>query len=136
MAERTLAIIKPDALAAGNSGAIIQLIELNKFAILRMEKTELTLNQAEVFYAVHKEKPFFGELVSHMVSGPVILMVLEKQDAIREWREFMGATNPEKAGPGTLRRMFAASIGSNAVHGSDSNDTAKQEIKLFFPDLA
>lgn len=135
MIEKTFAIIKPDAVKSQFSGTIIQFIELNKFAILRMNKTQLTRKQAELFYEVHKERPFFGELVEYMISGPVILMALEKENAIQEWRDLMGATDPKKANPGTIRKMFGTSIGNNATHGSDSKETAQKELKFFFPDL-
>lgn len=130
--ESTIAIIKPDAVASGDSGQIIQLIELNGFIIANMLKVQLEKEDAEAFYEVHKERPFFGELVDYMTSGPVIIMELVKENAIQEWRELMGATNPEQAKPGTIRRMFGMSIGSNAVHGSDSAATAEQEIDFFF----
>jgi nucleoside-diphosphate kinase len=100
-----------------------------------MQKKQLTRAEAEQFYAVHKERPFFGELVTYMISGPVILMALEKENAIQEWRDLMGATNPAKAAPGTLRRMFGTSIGSNATHGADAPETAQEELKFFFPNL-
>ena len=133
MLERTCAFIKPDAIADRRSGDIISSIELNGFTILRMEKIRLTSQQAEAFYAIHKAKPFFGELVAYTISGPVIVMALEKDNAIKEWRDLMGATDPTKATVGTLRKMFGSSIGSNAVHGSDSPETARQEIAFFFP---
>lgn len=133
--ERTFAIIKPDATAAKHAGNIISIIELNGFNIIGMQKKLLTRAEAETFYAVHKERPFFGELVNYMISGPVIVMALEKENAIQEWRDLMGATNPAKAAPGTLRRMFGTSIGSNATHGSDAPETAKEELKFFFPNL-
>jgi nucleoside-diphosphate kinase len=133
--ERTFAIIKPDAVKDGHTGEIIKLIELNKFTIVAMEKVNLSEEKAQEFYAVHKERPFFGELVSYMTSGPVVIMALEKENAIQEWRDLMGATNPAQAAPGTLRRMFGKSIGSNATHGSDSPVTAASELKLFFPQL-
>lgn len=133
--EKTFAIIKPDAIAALRAGDIISLIELNKFTIKRMAKIQLSRSQAEAFYAVHKERPFFGELVDYMISGPVIVMALEKENAIQEWRDLMGATNPAKAAPGTIRRMFGTSIGNNATHGSDAPETAHAELKFFFPDL-
>jgi nucleoside-diphosphate kinase len=135
MVERTCAIIKPDAIAALYSGMITYLIELNKFNIIRMQKTQLTVQQAEKFYEIHKERPFFRELVDYMISGPIILMALEKEHAIIEWRELMGATDPKKATPGSLRRMFGTSIGNNAPHGSDSPQTAQKELTFFFPDL-
>ena len=135
MLERTFAIIKPDAVAAKHSGSIINLIELNKFSIIGMEKLTMTKQQAETFYAVHKARPFFGELVNYMISGPVIILALEKENAINEWRDLMGATNPAQAAVGTLRRMFGTSIGSNATHGSDAPETAKEELAFFFPKL-
>lgn len=136
MIEKTLAIVKPDATTAGHTGEIIKLIELNKFNILRMEKKQLTKQEAESFYEIHKERSFFGELVDYMISGPVVILALEKDDAIKSWRDLMGATDPEKASPGTLRYMFGTSIGSNATHGSDSSETAKHEINFFFPKLS
>lgn len=135
MVEKTLAIIKPDAVSHKDSGMIISLIELNKFTILRMQKMELTTKQAELFYDIHKERPFFRELVETMTQGPVIVLALEKEDAIRQWRDLMGPTDPLKAPPGTLRRMFGTSIGSNATHGSDAPETAKNELAFFFPEL-
>lgn len=135
MVEKTFAIIKPDAVAAKHIGAIIETIERNKFTILRMQRVELSRAQAEQFYAVHKERSFFGELVDYMISGPVVIMALAQENAIQNWRDLMGATNPEKAAPGTLRKMFGTSIGNNATHGSDSAETAAQELSFFFPDL-
>ncbi len=133
--ERTLAIIKPDAVKDGRTGRVLDLIELNKFNILSMKKTALTKAQVESFYAIHKDKFFFGELVEYMTSGPVIIMALEKDNAIADWRDLMGNTNPEKAAPGTLRRMFGKSIGINGFHGSDAPETASQEVKFFFENL-
>lgn len=133
--ERTLAIIKPDAVASGHSGHIINLIELNKFLITRMQKTQLTKTQAEQFYDIHKERPFYGELVDGMIKGPVIVMALESENAITRWRDLMGATDPKKAAMGTMRWMFGVHIGSNATHGSDAPETAKRELSFFFPDL-
>ena len=130
--EKTLAIIKPDATANKYSGEIIKLIELNKFNILRMEKKQLSKKEAEDFYAVHKDRPFFSELVNYMISGPIIAIALEKENAIKSWRDLMGETDPKKAAPGTLRYMFGTSIGSNATHGSDSQQTANNEIRFFF----
>jgi nucleoside-diphosphate kinase len=135
MVERTFAIIKPDALAAGYTGDIIKIIELNKFTIIRMQKLQLSREQAERFYAVHKHRSFFAELVDYVTSGPVVILALEKPHAIQEWRDLMGATDPQKAAPGTLRRMFGTSVGSNATHGSDAPETAQQELAFFFPDL-
>jgi|SRR5579872_166931 len=135
MMERTFAMIKPDAVAAKNSGKIIDMIEAHGFTILRMEKVEVRADKAKTFYAVHKERPFFGELVEFVSSGPVIIMALEKDNAIKAWRDLMGATNPAQAAEGTVRKKFGTSIGNNAVHGSDAADTAKFELGLFFPDL-
>jgi len=135
MVEKTFAIIKPDAVQAGHSGQIINLIELNKFSLIGMQKLRMTKQQAETFYAVHAARPFFGELVNYMISGPVIILALEKENAIQEWRDLMGATNPAQAAPGTLRRMFGTSIGNNATHGSDSPETAQAELAFFFPTL-
>jgi nucleoside-diphosphate kinase len=136
MKERTLAIIKPDSVAAHHSGDIIKIIELNKFTIVAMKKLQLSRAQAEAFYEVHKTRSFFGELVSYMMSGPFIVMALEKEDAVAQWRTLMGATNPAQAAPGTIRYMFGTSIGSNATHGSDAPETAAQELKFFFPELS
>ncbi len=136
MIERTLAIIKPHAVAAKNTGAVIGMIEKRGFDIVCMQKTHLTAKQAEEFYAIHKEKPFFGGLVGNVTSGPAILMVLEKENAIQDWRDFMGATDPLKAEPGTIRKLFGESIDFNVAHGSDSPENAIIEIKQFFPNCA
>ncbi len=133
--ERTFAIIKPDAIKAKNSGKIIDAIENNGFTIIRMEKIEIPKEKAQRFYGVHKEKPFFNELVDFITSGPVIVMALEKENAIKGWRDLMGATDPQKAAEGTIRKRFGANIGNNATHGSDAPETARTELALFFPDL-
>lgn len=133
--EHTLAIIKPEAVAAGHVDSIIKMIKENNFNILREEKVTLTHGQAECFYAVHKGKPFFEELVNMMTSGPIVVMALEKVNAIKAWRDLMGNTNPAKAAPGTIRNLYGTSIGSNATHGSDAPETAETELKFFFPDL-
>jgi nucleoside-diphosphate kinase len=130
--QHTFAIIKPDAVAKGNAGNIIALIEKNGFRIAGMRKTRLSQAQAEAFYSVHKERPFFGGLVKFMTEGPVVVMVLEKENAIAAWRELMGATNPEKAAEGTIRKLYATDIERNAAHGSDAPETAAQEIPFFF----
>ena len=130
--ERTLAIIKPDAVAAGHTGPIIQRIEAEGFQIRAMRLVRLTRADAEGFYAVHRERPFFGELVDFMASGPVIVLALEAPAAIRQWRTAMGATNPEKADSGTIRKDFGTSIERNATHGSDAAETAAFEIGYFF----
>lgn len=129
--EKTIAIIKPDAVSKRQSGQIINIIELNGFTVSSMKKVQLSQQEAEAFYAVHKERPFFRELVDYMISGPIVVMALEKADAIAQWRDLMGATNPANAAVGTIRRMFGTSIGSNAVHGSDSAATAAVEVKFF-----
>ncbi len=133
--EKTFAIIKPDAVKAGYTGKIIDRIESEGFNILGMRKMHMTKAQAEAFYAVHKERPFFGELVEFMISGPVVVMVLAKDGAIKAWRDLMGATNPAQAAPNTLRKLYGASVGENATHGSDAPETAAVEVKFFFPEL-
>ena len=130
--ERTLAIIKPDAFTSGHTGAIIQRIEQAGFQIRAMRLLRLNRTDAEGFYAVHREKPFFGQLADFMSSGPAVVMVLEAPDAIGKWRTLMGATNPEKADAGTIRKEFGTSIERNATHGSDAADTAAFEIGYFF----
>lgn len=135
MVERTFAMIKPDAVAAGNIGKIITMIEDNGFTVLRLARVQLSKEKAETFYAVHKERPFFKELVDFVTSGSVILMALERDNAIKAWRDLMGATDPVKAAPGTIRKLFGTNVGINATHGSDAPETAKTELKLFFPDL-
>jgi nucleoside-diphosphate kinase len=131
--ERTLAIIKPDAVAARHAGAILQRIEQAGFTVRAMRLVHLSRHQAEGFYAVHRDKPFFGQLAEFMSSGPAIVLALESPDAIRKWRTLMGATNPEKADSGTIRKDFGASIERNATHGSDAADTAAFELGYFFP---
>jgi nucleoside-diphosphate kinase len=132
MTERTLAIIKPDAVERRLAGPIIQRIEESEFQIRAMKRVYLTEKQAEGFYAVHRERPFFKSLTSFMSSGPAIVLVLEAADAIKRWRTLMGATDPAKADSGTLRKEFAQSIERNATHGSDAPDTASYEIAYFF----
>jgi len=131
----TFAMIKPDAVAHEYSGKIIDMIEHNGFEIVRMQKVIIATELAEEFYAVHKERPFFGELVEFITSGPVIAMVLHKDNAVDAWRDLIGATDPAQATEGTIRHAFGTNIGKNAVHGSDSFDNALMEIELFFPDL-
>jgi nucleoside-diphosphate kinase len=130
--ERTLAIIKPDAFAAGHTGAILQRIEQSGFQIRAMRMVRLSRAEAEGFYAVHRDKPFFGQLTEFMASGPTVVLALEAPDAIRRWRTVMGATNPEKAEAGTIRKDFGTSIERNATHGSDASDTAAFELGYFF----
>ena len=132
MIEQTLAIIKPDAVSAGKTGDIIAVIEKNGFVIDRMEKGLLKKEHGEQFYDIHKEKPFFNELLEFITSGPIIVMALRKENAVEDWRKLMGSTDPQKADEGTIRKLFGADIGHNAVHGSDSADNAKRELTLFF----
>ena len=133
--EKTLAIIKPDAVKAKNAGKIIDRIEKEGFSIVGMKKINVSKAQADDFYAVHKGKGFYEELTSFLSSGPVVVMVLEKDHAIKAWRDLMGATDPAKAEANTLRKLYGINIGSNATHGSDAPETAAQEIKFFFPEL-
>ena len=130
--ERTFAIIKPDAVAAQHTGRILQRIEEAGFTIRAMRLTHLTHKQAEGFYAVHKERPFFGGLTKFMSSGPCVVVALEAPDAIKKWRTLMGATDPAKADAGTLRKEFGKSIDTNATHGSDAPETAAFELGYFF----
>lgn len=130
--ERTLAIIKPDAVKAGNAGKILDRILAEGFAVHAMKLVQLTKAQAEGFYAVHAERPFFGELTEFMSSGPCIPLVLERDDAVAKWREVIGATNPADAAEGTIRKQFATSMGENAVHGSDSVANGIKEGRYFF----
>jgi nucleoside-diphosphate kinase len=133
--ERTFAIIKPDATAKHFTGRILQRIEDEGFQIRAMKSIRLTLKEAEGFYAVHRGRPFFGSLTEFMSSGAVVALVLEAPDAIKRWRTLMGATDPAKADPGTIRKEFASSIGENATHGSDAPETAAFEIAYFFPGI-
>ncbi len=130
--ERTFSIIKPDAVAKNVIGEIVSRFEKNGLRIVAMKMLHLSKEQAEGFYAVHKERPFFNDLVSFMISGPVVVQVLEGENAVLKNRELMGATNPAEAAPGTIRADFAESIDENAVHGSDAPETAKEEIAFFF----
>jgi nucleoside-diphosphate kinase len=130
--EQTFAIIKPDAVGRRMTGQILERVEKAGFAIRAMRLVRLTKREAEGFYAVHRGKPFFDGLTDFMSSGPAVVMVLEAPDAIRKWREVMGATDPAKAAPGTLRKEFGTNIGNNATHGSDAPETAAYEIGYFF----
>jgi nucleoside-diphosphate kinase len=132
MAQLTLAIIKPDAFKKRVVGKILTRIENEGFAITGMRLHRLTLDEAKAFYIVHKQRPFYLELAEFMASGPSVLLLLERDDAIRRWREVMGATDPAKADPGTLRREFGFNIERNALHGSDSAETAEWETAFFF----
>lgn len=130
--ERTLAIIKPDAVENGVTGQILTRIQQEGFRVVAMRQVHLTRAQAEGFYAVHRERPFFGDLTAFMSSGPCVPLVLERDGAIKHWRDTMGATNPEEAAEGTLRKQFATNIERNACHGSDAPETAAFETAYFF----
>jgi nucleoside-diphosphate kinase len=132
---RTLAIIKPDAVAAGNAENIIKQIDNNGFKIVAQKQVTIDKDTAAQFYEVHKNKPFFGDLIAYITSGPSVVLVLERLDAVHAWRNLMGATDPQKADPGTVRQLYGTDIQRNAVHGSDSKENAQTEIKLFFPEL-
>ena len=132
MANRTLTIIKPDSVRKRNLGKILSRIEAEGFTILGIRKVSLSQNQAEGFYAVHRERPFFGDLVKYMMSGPVYVAALERNDAVPALRKLMGATDPKKADKGTIRAEYGESIEQNAIHGSDSDENAKIEINFFF----
>jgi nucleoside-diphosphate kinase len=130
--EKTLAIIKPDAVKNDHIGGILSIIEQNGFRILGLKLRRLSRQEAEAFYAVHKDRPFFPGLVSFMTEGPVVLLALEREGAVSKWREVMGATNPANAAEGTIRKRFAENIERNSVHGSDAAETAAAEIPFFF----
>jgi nucleoside-diphosphate kinase len=130
--ERTFSIIKPDATARNLTGAVNAVIEKAGLRIVAQKRIRMTREQAETFYAVHRERPFFRELVEFMISGPVVVQVLEGENAILRYRDIMGATNPANAAEGTIRKLYAGSVGENSVHGSDALDTAAQEIAQFF----
>jgi nucleoside-diphosphate kinase len=132
--ERTFSIIKPDATRRNITGKIITKIEDAGLRVIASKRIHMTRAQAEGFYAVHKDRPFYGELVEQMIAAPVVVQVLEGEQAIIKYREVMGATNPEKAAPGTIRKDYALNMGENSVHGSDAPETAAQEIKFFFTD--
>ena len=132
--ERTLSIIKPDATERNLIGEIIALIESSDLSVVAMKMAQLSVSEASEFYAVHKARPFYQELVSSMTAGRVVMMVLEGENAVLKYREVMGATNPEQAEDGTIRKLFAISVGENSVHGSDSIENAATEISFFFKD--
>jgi nucleoside-diphosphate kinase len=125
-------MIKPDAFAAGHTGSIIQHIEAAGFKLIAMKLTRLSAEKAGEFYAVHKERPFYGELVEFMSSGPIVAAILEKDNAVEDFRKLIGATNPANAEEGTIRKLYARSVGENAIHGSDSNENAAIEGSFFF----
>jgi nucleoside-diphosphate kinase len=135
MSNITFTMIKPDATSKGYTGAILDMMVKAGFNIKAMKWTRLTLEQAGAFYAVHSERPFYGELVEFMSSGPIVAAVLEKENAVADFRTLIGATNPANAEEGTIRKKFAASVGENAVHGSDSNENAAIEADFFFSKL-
>jgi nucleoside-diphosphate kinase len=130
--QKTFSIIKPDAVAAGKAGRILALLEDNGFRIAALRMVKLTRPQAEGFYAVHRERPFFASLVKFMTEGPAIVMALEREDAVKKLRDVMGATNPANAAEGTVRKLYAESIERNAIHGSDAPETAAEELRFFF----
>ena len=130
--ERTFSIIKPDAVAAGNAGAILALLQKSGFKIIGMRQTRLREAQAQAFYAVHKERPFYGGLVKFMTEGPIVVLALERENAVKQLREVMGATNPANAAEGTVRKLYATDIERNAIHGSDAPETAAVELAFFF----
>ena len=130
--ERTFAIIKPDAVAANQAGEIISIIQQNGFKVVGMKMKRLSTIEAQGFYAVHSQRPFYNDLVKFMTEGPVVVLVLEREDAIKKWRETMGATNPANAAEGTIRKKFATSIERNCVNGSDAPETAAVEVPFFF----
>jgi nucleoside-diphosphate kinase len=132
LSNKTFTMIKPDAVEKGYVGAILNKINASGFRIVSMKMTQMSQRDAELFYAVHKERPFFGELVSFMSRGPIVAAILEKENAVDDFRTLIGATNPEEAAEGTLRKQFATSIGENAVHGSDSNENAEIEGAFHF----
>ena len=132
--EITYGMIKPDAVAKKYTGDILRVIEQNGFEIIEMQKLTMSKELAEAFYQVHAQRPFFGELVDFITSGPVVALALRREDAVAQWRKLMGSTNPAQAEEGTLRRLFAESIGKNAVHGSDSVQNAAVELNLIFPE--
>ena len=132
MTNRTFTMLKPDSLEKGNTGAILEKINAAGFRIVAMKMTHMTRRDAEAFYAVHNERPFFGELVEYMTRGPIVAAILEKDNAVEDFRVLIGATNPEDAAEGTIRKLYAASIGENAVHGSDSDENAAIEGAFHF----
>ena len=132
---RTFAIIKPDAFEHGNTGSILQIIEENSFKLNAVKLTKLSFEQAGRFYLIHKERPFYKDLCQYMSSGPIIALVLQKENAVQEFRTLIGNTDPQKAEVGTIRNLFAVSIDANAIHGSDSDDNALIESDFFFSEL-
>ena len=132
MGNRTFTMIKPEAVQAGNTGAILKMIEENGFRIVALKKVQLNIERAGVFYEVHKERSFYGELVEYMSSGPIVAAILEKENAVADFRALIGATNPTEADEGTIRKLFAESKSKNAIHGSDSDENAQIESDFHF----
>jgi nucleoside-diphosphate kinase len=132
MAERTLTIVKPDAVGAGNAGAILAHLEKQGFRVAGLKRIRLSVEQARAFYAIHRERPFFDALVRFMTEGPVVVAALERDDAVRHLRKTMGATDSKKAESGTVRNLYGTNIERNAIHGSDSNENAAREVAFFF----
>lgn len=132
MSNRTFTMIKPDAFAAGHTGSILKHIEAAGFKLVAMKLTRLSAEKAGEFYAIHRERPFYGELVDFMSSGPIVAAILEKDNAVEDFRKLIGATNPANAEDGTIRKLYAKSVGENAIHGSDSNENASIEGSFFF----
>tara|TARA_X000000368_G_C22827074_1_gene621665 strand:+ start:374 stop:790 length:417 start_codon:yes stop_codon:yes gene_type:complete len=132
--DRTFSIIKPDATKRNITGSINKIIEDNGLRIIAQKRIKLTLNQAEEFYSIHKERPFFKDLINYMISEPVVVQVLEGENSVERYRSIMGATNPEEAKEGTIRKLLAQNVQENSVHGSDSNENALKEINFFFND--
>jgi len=135
MSNRTFTMIKPDAVRNGHIGNILQMINAAGFRIVAMKYTQISLDQAGAFYEVHKERPFYGELTAFMSSGPIVAAILEKDNAVADFRKLIGATNPAEAAEGTIRKLYATSLGENAVHGSDSDENARIEGDFFFSRL-
>lgn len=135
MSNITFTMIKPDAFANGHTGAILDKIIQSGFQIVALKLTSLSMEKAAEFYAIHKERPFFGELIEFMSSGPIVAAILEKVNAVEDFRKLIGATDPAKADEGTIRKLFAESLGKNAIHGSDSNENAAIESSFFFSNL-
>jgi nucleoside-diphosphate kinase len=131
--ERTLCIVKPDAVEKRKAGAILQCVEEGGFKIVALRMAQLSRREAEGFYAIHRQRPFFGELVQFMTRSPVVIAALERENAVLAWRDLMGATDPAKATAGTIRKQFGSNVGENATHGSDSAENARGEIAYFFP---
>ena len=134
MGNRTFTMVKPEAVQAGNTGVILKMIEENGFRIVALKKVQLNIERAGIFYEVHKERSFYGELVEYMSSGPIVAAILEKENAVTDFRVLIGATNPAEAAEGTIRKDFAENIEANSVHGSDAPETAAQEISYWFAD--